>query len=58
MALRPANTEPVPYFALLAKLAREHVWWVSARACPPYERAVTLGGSNVRVGSVFFGAHA
>jgi pyridoxal phosphate enzyme (YggS family) len=57
MALPPAEVEPAPYFALLAKLARDHgVAGLSMGMSGDFETAVTLGATHVRVGSALFGA--
>jgi len=59
MCIPPANHEPAPYFALLAKLARDHGFaGLSMGMSGDYETAVTLGASHVRVGSALFGARA
>lgn len=57
MCVPPANVEAAPYFALLAKIARENaVDWLSMGMSGDYETAVTLGATHVRVGSALFGA--
>ena len=57
MCLPPAGVEPAPYFALLAKLAREEgVGGLSMGMSDDYETAVTIGATHVRVGSALFGA--
>ena len=57
MAVPPADVEPAPYFALLAKLARDHgLEALSMGMSSDYETAVTLGATHVRVGSALFGA--
>jgi len=59
MAVPPAGLEPAPYFALLAKLARDHgVAGLSIGMSDDLETAVTLGATHVRVGSALFGARA
>jgi len=59
MALPPADVEPAPYFALLAKLARDHgLTGLSMGMSSDYPTAVTLGATHVRVGSALFGARA
>jgi pyridoxal phosphate enzyme (YggS family) len=59
MAVPPADVEPAPYFALLAKLARDHdLAGLSMGMSSDYETAVTLGATHVRVGSALFGARA
>ena len=57
MCLPPADGEPAPYFALLAKLARDHgIAGLSMGMSGDYETAVTLGSTHVRVGTALFGA--
>lgn len=57
MCLPPAGTEPAPYFALLAKLAREEgVAGLSMGMSDDFETAVMIGATHVRVGSALFGA--
>ena len=57
MCIPPADVEPAPYFALLAKLARRHgLAGLSMGMSGDYETAVTIGGSHVRVGTALFGA--
>ncbi len=57
MAVPPANVEPAPYFALLAKLARRHeLPGLSMGMSGDFETAVMLGATHVRVGSALFGA--
>ena len=57
MAVPPADTEAAPYFALLAKLARDHgLEGLSMGMSADYETAVMLGATQVRVGTVLFGA--
>lgn len=59
MALPPADVEPAPYFALLAKLARDHgLAGLSMGMSGDFATAVTLGATHVRVGSALFGARA
>ena len=59
MAIPPADVEPAPYFALLAKLARDHgLAGLSMGMSSDYPTAVTLGATHVRVGSALFGARA
>ena len=56
MCLPPAEVEPAPYFALLAKLARRHgVAGLSMGMSADYESAVMLGATHVRVGTALFG---
>jgi len=57
MCIPPAEVEPAPYFALLARLAREAgLAGLSMGMSSDYETAVTLGATHVRVGSALFGA--
>ena len=57
MCLPPADVEPAPYFALLAKLARESgLTGLSMGMSSDYPTAVTIGATHVRVGSALFGA--
>jgi hypothetical protein len=57
MAVPPADLEPSPYFALLAKLARYHgLDQLSMGMSGDYETAVRIGATHVRVGSALFGA--
>lgn len=59
MCVPPADLEPAPYFALLAKLARDHgLAGLSMGMSGDYETAVTIGATHVRVGSALFGARA
>jgi len=56
MCIPPAEVEPAPYFALLAKLARRHgVTGLSMGMSGDYPTAVTLGATHVRVGTALFG---
>lgn len=55
MAIPPAGLEPGPFFALLAKLGREHgVAGLSIGMSSDYRTAVMLGATAVRVGSALF----
>jgi pyridoxal phosphate enzyme (YggS family) len=57
MCIPPAEVEPAPYFALLARLARRHdVTGLSMGMSADYETAVTLGATHVRVGTALFGS--
>ena len=59
MAVPPLEVEPAPYFALLAKLARDNnVTGLSMGMSGDYSTAVTLGATHVRVGSALFGARS
>jgi pyridoxal phosphate enzyme (YggS family) len=56
MAVPPDGIEPAPFFALLAKLARDHgLAGLSMGMSADYETAVMLGATCVRVGSALFG---
>ncbi|HZF95460.1 MAG TPA: YggS family pyridoxal phosphate-dependent enzyme [Allosphingosinicella sp.] len=56
MCIPPAEVEPAPYFALLAKLARRHgLAGLSMGMSGDYETAVTIGATHVRVGTALFG---
>ncbi|UZK68470.1 YggS family pyridoxal phosphate-dependent enzyme [Sphingomonas sp. S1-29] len=56
MAVPPFDIEAAPFFALLAKLARDHgLSGLSMGMSGDYETAVTLGATHVRVGSALFG---
>jgi pyridoxal phosphate enzyme (YggS family) len=57
MAVPPADLEPSPYFALLAKLARDHgLDQLSMGMSGDYENAVRIGATHVRIGSALFGS--
>jgi PLP dependent protein len=57
MCIPPADENPGPHFALLAKLAREAgVEKLSMGMSGDYELAVRFGATSVRVGSAIFGA--
>jgi PLP dependent protein len=59
MAVPPADTEAAPYFALLAKLARDNgLAELSMGMSADYEAAIMLGATYIRVGSALFGARA
>ena len=59
MCLPPAEVEAAPYFALLAKMAREEgLTGLSMGMSDDFETAVMLGATHVRVGSALFGARA
>ncbi len=52
----PADVEPAPYFALLAKLARRHdMAGLSMGMSADFQTAVTIGSTHVRVGTALFG---
>ena len=55
MCIPPLGLEPSPFFALLAKLAREHgVAGLSMGMSSDYRSAVMLGATAVRVGTALF----
>lgn len=57
MAVPPEGVEAAPYFALLAKLARDHgLTGLSMGMTSDFETAVMLGATHVRIGSALFGA--
>ncbi|RVT43831.1 YggS family pyridoxal phosphate-dependent enzyme [Sphingobium algorifonticola] len=57
MCVPPADIEPAPYFALLAKMARdEGLEGLSMGMSGDYETAIMLGATHVRVGTALFGA--
>ncbi|WP_454278744.1 YggS family pyridoxal phosphate-dependent enzyme [Sphingomonas sp. Marseille-Q8236] len=57
MAIPPHGVDAAPYFALLAKMAREMgLEKLSMGMSEDYEVAAMLGASHVRVGSALFGA--
>jgi pyridoxal phosphate enzyme (YggS family) len=59
MAVPPVEAEAAPYFALLAKLARDHgLDGLSMGMSGDYETAVMLGATHVRVGTALFGDRA
>jgi len=59
MCVPPLEVEPAPYFALLAKLARDNgVAGLSMGMSSDYPTAVTLGATHVRVGTALFGGRA
>jgi PLP dependent protein len=59
MCLPPAALEPAPWFALLAKLARDHgLPGLSMGMSGDCETAVKIGATHVRVGTALFGARA
>lgn len=59
MTLPPADMEAAPYFALLAKLARDHgLTGLSMGMSGDYATAASLGATHVRVGTALFGARA
>jgi PLP dependent protein len=59
MAVPPVGVEAAPYFALLAKIARDHgIAGLSIGMSDDFETAVTLGATHVRVGTALFGPRA
>ena len=55
MAIPPLGSEPAPYFALLAELARRHdVTGLSMGMSNDFKVAVMLGATAVRVGTALF----
>jgi PLP dependent protein len=57
MAVPPADVEPAPYFALLAKLARDlGLDGLSMGMSSDFETAIMIGATHIRVGSALFGA--
>lgn len=59
MAVPPLGVEPAPYFALLAKLARDAgLDGLSIGMSDDFETAVTIGATHVRIGTALFGARA
>ncbi|MDI1296460.1 MAG: alanine racemase, partial [bacterium] len=56
MAVPPANVEPAPYFALLAKMAREEgLARLSMGMSGDFETAIMLGATDIRIGTALFG---
>lgn len=56
MCLPPADIEAAPFFALLAKLAKDYdLPYLSMGMSSDYELAITLGATHVRVGTALFG---
>jgi len=57
MCIPPADIEPAPFFALLAKLAQDNgLDQLSMGMSGDYPTAVMLGATHVRVGTALFGA--
>ena len=57
MCIPPAEENPGPHFALLAKIAREAgVDKLSMGMSGDYETAIAFGATGVRVGSAIFGS--
>jgi PLP dependent protein len=58
-AVPPADIEAAPFFAFLAKLARDHgLPQLSMGMSGEFETAIMLGATHVRVGTALFGARA
>lgn len=56
MCVPPADREAAPFFALLAKMAREEgLGRLSMGMSGDYETAIMLGATDVRVGTALFG---
>ncbi|MEP3225248.1 MAG: YggS family pyridoxal phosphate-dependent enzyme [Parasphingorhabdus sp.] len=56
MCVPPSQREPAPYFALLAKLAKDHgLTGLSMGMSGDFETAIQLGATHVRVGTALFG---
>jgi PLP dependent protein len=56
MCIPPADLEPAPFFALLAKLAHRHgLAGLSMGMSGDFETAVAIGATHVRVGTALFG---
>jgi pyridoxal phosphate enzyme (YggS family) len=56
MCVPPADVEAAPYFALLAKIAKDNgIAGLSMGMSGDYETAVTLGATHIRVGTALFG---
>ena len=59
MCVPPADVEPAPYFALLAKMAREEgIPRLSMGMSGDFETALMLGATDIRVGTALFGERA
>jgi hypothetical protein len=57
MCVPPQDVEAAPYFALLAKIARDQgVTGLSMGMSGDFETAVMLGATHIRVGTALFGA--
>lgn len=56
MCIPPSDEFASPYFALLAKMARENnLEKVSMGMSADFEEAIALGATNIRIGSAIFG---
>jgi PLP dependent protein len=59
MAVPPADTEAAPYFALLAKLAKDHgLARLSMGMSGDFETAALLGATEIRIGTALFGGRS
>ncbi|MEH6700385.1 YggS family pyridoxal phosphate-dependent enzyme [Parasphingorhabdus sp.] len=59
MAVPPEGTNAMPYFALLAKLARDNeLDGLSMGMSGDFEKAIKLGSTHIRVGTALFGPRA
>lgn len=59
MCIPPADEEPSPHFALLAKIARRNgLARLSMGMSSDYETALKFGATDIRVGSAIFGGRA
>ena len=61
MCVPPANVEAAPYFALAAKIARDHGLMAPNMALSmgmsgDYKTAIMMGATHIRVGTALFGA--
>jgi pyridoxal phosphate enzyme (YggS family) len=57
MCIPPADVEPAPHFALLAKIAKANgLAMLSMGMSADFETAIRFGATHVRVGSALFGA--
>ena len=57
MAIPPAEEFPAPYFALLAKLAKQYnLTNLSMGMSSDYHEAIALGATHIRLGTAIFGA--
>ncbi|QTD54763.1 YggS family pyridoxal phosphate-dependent enzyme [Parasphingorhabdus cellanae] len=56
MCVPPSSVNPAPYFALLAKLAKDHgLPRLSMGMSGDFETAIKLGATHIRVGTALFG---
>lgn len=59
MCVPPLDIEPAPFFAFLAKLAKDNgLTGLSMGMSSDYETAILLGATHIRVGSALFGERA